>query len=113
MVKLLPIILRKPLSTSFEQRLLPKLSRTQQPQQVSQTMDLDVRVYSAKDFNSGNKNPLIPFQPQKQNLPMQGRIRISEANGAPILLLRIKFLLIVNILPLPRQKTLCFGMRLQ
>lgn len=41
MVKLLPIILRKPLSTSFEQRLLPKLSRTQQLQQKSQTMDLD------------------------------------------------------------------------
>lgn len=110
MVKLLPIILRKPLSTSFEQRLLPKLSRTQQ---ISQTMDLDDRVYSAKDFNSRNKNPLIPFQPQKQNLPMQGRIRISEANVAPILLLKIKFLLIVNILPLPRQKTLCFGMRLE
>lgn len=71
-------------------------------------MDLDVRVYSAKDFNSGNKNPLIPFQPQKQNLPMQGRIRISEANGAPILLLRIKYLLIVNILPLPRQKNPLF-----
>lgn len=111
MVKLLPIILRKPLSTSFEQRSSKSDPAT--PTKVSQTMDLDVRVYSAKDFNSGNKNPLIPFQPQKQNLPMQGRIRISEANGAPILLLRIKYLLIVNILPLPRQKTLCFGMRLE